>query len=106
MRQRKALNVLLTVNAALLGLLVLDRVSPLSQMIPEPQAAYAFNPQPKPSEDPAGGGMISAAEQRKQMISELQNLSRKIDRMDAALRGTLSVRVTEMPKSKDADKDK
>lgn len=101
MRQRKALHTLLTVNTALMGLLVADRLLGGIANVAGPAEASAYGPSPMPQDEPTGGGLISAAEQRKQIISELQNLSRKIERVDAAVRGTLNVKVTEMPKSKD-----
>jgi hypothetical protein len=103
MRQRKALQMLLTVNTALLGLLVADRLfGGVADLIPGPAQAHAYGPAPAPDE-PNTGGMISAAEQRKTIIAELQNLARKLDRVDAAVRGTVNVKVTEMPKPKNDD---
>ncbi len=46
---------------------------------------------------PEGGGLISAAEQRKQIMHEMRLLRRQVEQMNAMLRGGLSVRVTEMP---------
>jgi hypothetical protein len=40
---------------------------------------------------------ISAAEQRRTMIQELRGMSQRLDRIEAAMRAGLNVRVTEMP---------
>lgn len=43
------------------------------------------------------GGRISAAEQRKQIIAELQNVGRRVEHLESMLSKGLSVKVTEMP---------
>ena len=49
------------------------------------------------SED--GNGRISAADQRKEMISQLRNLSVRMERMEALLTRGINVKVTQMPAS-------
>ncbi len=46
---------------------------------------------------PEGGGLISAAQQRKQMMNELQMLRKQMEQMNATLKSGLNVKVTEMP---------
>ncbi|MCC5787302.1 MAG: hypothetical protein JJU33_11450 [Phycisphaerales bacterium] len=43
------------------------------------------------------GGLISAAEQRKQMIAQMQRLENRMERIEAQLKSGLTVKVTEMP---------
>lgn len=45
------------------------------------------------------GGRISAADQRKEMILQLRNLSVRMERMEALLSRGINVKVTQMPAS-------
>jgi hypothetical protein len=88
MRRNGYLNGVLTVIAVLLGLLVLD-----ARPGAGPAAARAQS-EDQPGE---GAGLISAGEQRKQMIAELRRISARLERLDARLNAVLNVKVTEMP---------
>ncbi|MDX2146948.1 MAG: hypothetical protein SFZ23_05450 [Planctomycetota bacterium] len=102
MRQRSALHVLLVVNTLLVGALVTERLASSrgvtmleSTALAGPAEAKAVTPR---AEEPAGG-LVSAAEQRKQILNELQALSRRVERLENAIKGTLQVKVIEMPAS-------
>lgn len=88
--QRRTTNILLAAIAGLLGFNALHQagVSPES-------TAFAQ----------AGGdeGLVSAAEQRKVMISELRNLSSRVERMESTLAKGLTVKVSDMPPVRLAD---
>ena len=58
------------------------------------------------SGQPDAGGIISAAEQRKQIIAELRTMNSRLERIESKLNSGLSVKVTEMPKVQDKDKPK
>jgi hypothetical protein len=45
-------------------------------------------------------GLVSAADQRKQILAELQRIGSKLDAVDAALNKGLNVKVTDMPAMK------
>jgi hypothetical protein len=49
------------------------------------------------SDDEGGSGRVSAAEQRKEMIVLLKNMSTRMDRIEAALAKGLNVKVINMP---------
>ncbi|MCX5689845.1 MAG: hypothetical protein NTV94_08720 [Planctomycetota bacterium] len=63
-----------------------------------PAAAQA-QPAGQPGESDDANGRISAADQRKEMISQLRNLSVRMERMDALLSKGINVKVTQMPAS-------
>ncbi len=48
-------------------------------------------------DDEGGSGRVSAAEQRKEMIVLLKNMSTRMDRIEAALVKGINVKVTDMP---------
>jgi hypothetical protein len=80
------LNAVLTVIAVMLGMLVVDRVAF------SPAAAVAGPGDDNPK------GLISAADQRKIMISELKKLTTKMESLESTIKsGNLTVKVTEMP---------
>jgi hypothetical protein len=88
-------NVALTAIAALLLLNWMGQVQPgltsANAQPAQPQAEY--------SPDDASG-RISAAEQRKQIVTELKGVSQRLDRIEAALSRGISVKVTDMPAQK------
>lgn len=88
MRGRTYQNAVLTVIAALLGLAVLDRQWGLT----EPAAAQA-----QVGGSPDTSGLSNALEQRKQMISELRQLSIRLERLESRIAGGINVKVTDMP---------
>lgn len=81
-------NVVLSVIAVCLGLLVIDRYSD------GPAAAIAQTRSDQPGR---GTGLVSAADQRKLMIAEIKKLSAKLDAIDKTMKSGLTVKVTEMP---------
>jgi hypothetical protein len=86
MRGRNYQNAVLTVIAGLLAVHAVDR-----------QIGIAS---PATAEAQVGGqegALSNALEQRKQMISELRQLSSKMDRLEARLNGGINVKVTDMP---------
>jgi hypothetical protein len=80
-------NAVLTVIAVFLGLLVLDRFTS------DDAGARAMAQQSQPQ-------LVSAAEQRKQIIQELKQLSSRLERLESRLNRELTVKVTEMPEIK------
>ena len=93
-RRTGYLNGILTVIAVLLALQLVDRQVGLTA--PSPASAQV---QP---EDPATSAqsLVSASEQRKQMIAELRRIAGRIERIESKISAGLSVRVTEMPATK------
>ncbi len=91
MRKRSYSNLMLTVIAGLLALNLVDRAttpgSGLGSVGAEAQAQSG-----------PGENMVSAAQQRKLMISELKSLSERVDRLDKTVRAGINVKVTEMPR--------
>lgn len=85
------LNGVLTVIAVLLGLLVVQRgIEPGA----ERNAAFAASGQNKPGHV----GFPNAAEQRKRLIASVQQLDARLKQIESGLlKGTLSVKVVEMP---------
>lgn len=51
----------------------------------------------EPASDPADGGLVSAATQRKEIITQLRTLTTKLERLESMMSKGLSVKVTEMP---------
>lgn len=93
------LNMALTANALLLGLLVVGGPR-AGESSPLESAANAAQPADERS------GLVSAAEQRKEMISELKNLSARVASMEKAIKGPIAVKVVEMPKDTSKDNAK
>jgi hypothetical protein len=58
----------------------------------------------RPASDDGGAGLISAAEQRKAMISELRSINDRLERVESALARGINVNVKTMPASKDEAK--
>jgi hypothetical protein len=58
----------------------------------------------RPASDDSGAGLISAAEQRKAMISELRSINDRLERVESALARGINVNVKTMPASKDEAK--
>ncbi|CAG0974501.1 hypothetical protein PHYC_01430 [Phycisphaerales bacterium] len=86
-------NVILTVIAGLLAVVVLARPDgALPAARAQEYQPVAMEP---PSEDAAG--RISAAEQRKVMIAELRNISARLERLESALSRVVNVKVVDMP---------
>ncbi len=96
-RQRVYLNAILTVNAALMGLLVVNTITPLREFEAVSQAQFAAAGAMDGVEDPSG--RISAAEQRKQIIAEIRQVSGRVERVEQILSRGLNVKVTELPAS-------
>lgn len=84
-------NVALTVIAACLGLLVLDRQGAVPDLGP---AAASAQPGRQEQEST---GILSGLEQRKQMIGQLEAISGKLDRLESKLTAGLNVKVTNLP---------
>jgi hypothetical protein len=100
MHNRTYLNAVLTVIAVLLAVLVVGRFDAVHSA----NATFAQGAAPPRAADPDETGAsarISAAEQRKTMIAHLRDISARLDRIEAVLRGGLDVRVKEMPPSTD-----
>lgn len=87
--------VLMAVIAVMLGYLVLDRVDARG-VSGRGAAAVASGSQPD-----GQSGLISAADQRKQMIAELKLISQRIDAVERRLAKPLQVKVLEMPAQKE-----
>lgn len=94
---RSYLNIVLTANAALLGVIALGGLhhGDGASLTPTASAQPALTRSPEPGDDSAG--RISAAEQRKVMISELRALGIRLERIETTLGRGLSVKVTELP---------
>lgn len=95
MRRTGYLNGVLTVIAVLLALVLLDR-----HLAPGAPTALGTAVAAGPADEPVSDGLISAAEQRKMIISELRRLASKFDRLEARLNSGINVKVTEMPELK------
>lgn len=89
-----SVRVLLTVIAVMLGILVLDRVEERG-LRGGGSAAYASG-QPE-----TAGALVSAADQRKQIIAELRTMSQRLDAVEKRLAKPLQVKVLEMPVQKE-----
>lgn len=99
-RRNLFLNLAVAANAVMLGLLVVGQGGPG----PRGLEASALAGPPATSEEGDPTARISAAEQRKQMINELQSMSQRLNALDATLKKGVNVRVTEMPKADGGDK--
>jgi hypothetical protein len=87
-------NALTVIVAIMLGVLVLDRVEQRG-IHGSGQAALASG-QPE-----SGGSLISAADQRKQIIAEIRVISQRLDAIDKRLAKPIQVKVVEMPVQKE-----
>lgn len=58
----------------------------------------------RPAGDDAGSGLISAAEQRKAIISELRSINDRLERVESALARGINVNVKTMPAAKEEAK--
>lgn len=92
MRKDGYRNGVLTAIALLLGVLVLGQGSGPSQA-----GAGQIQHAGQTLAPPEGGGLISAAEQRKLILRELQAMRRQVEEMRVLMSRGLSVKVTEMP---------
>lgn len=91
MRKDGYRNGVLTVIALLLGVMALGQGAG-----PSPAGAQVSHAGADPTR-PEGGGLISAAEQRKMILSEMRAMRKQMDSIQSALGKGLSVKVTEMP---------
>ncbi len=101
----------LTVIAILLGFLVLDRAAgPAGRgggLGPAEASAQVRSVSSGPGssagkslEDEPTDGRVNPADQRKQMIAELRNISQRLDRLESVISKGLTVKVTDMPEMK------
>ncbi len=91
-------NIILSCIAGLLALGAIDRRASSDDAMTRamgPSAALAQSGQPE------AGGMINAAEQRKQIIAELRLMNTRMERIENKLASGLSVKVTDMPKGQE-----
>lgn len=91
-RRRATTNLLL---AGCCGLLALNLVNGGSGV------ASTANAQASPN-----GGLVSAAEQRKQTITAIKGVQAQITRLEQRLSSGINVRVTEMPRSAEDNRDR
>lgn len=91
MRKDGYRNGVLTLIALLLGVMVLGQGAGPSEA--GAQVAHAGGDPTRPE----GGGLISAAEQRKHILSEMRAMRAQMDAIQSTLSKGLSVKVTEMP---------
>jgi hypothetical protein len=95
-------NVALTAIAGLLAIQVLAPGAG-SQLVPESPRAYGqvgtqmAAAVDEPQRQSVDGTLVSAGEQRKQMIAELRGISQRMERLESAVRGTLTTKVVELP---------
>lgn len=85
---RGYLNAVLTANALLLGVVALNGLGLTGGFTSVSHA------QTSASDD---GSLISAAEQRKQMITELRSMTQRLDKIDATLAKGVNVNVKNFP---------
>lgn len=91
MDRMKYLNGVLTVIAVVMGLMLLNQAG-LGLSASRAEASQA---QPE-----RGTGLVSAADQRKQMIEELKKVSARIEKLERAIEKGVSVKVTSLPEVK------
>ena len=89
---RRYTNGMLTAIVALLGMIAVNQGGSASSALAEQPPT-----QPARGDDGDSGERVSAAEQRKVMISELRAIGGRMDRMEALLNKGIRVKVTEMP---------
>ncbi|MFO0832107.1 MAG: hypothetical protein U0637_09710 [Phycisphaerales bacterium] len=99
-RARTYTNTALTVVAVLLGVIALNLSGTGTPRSADAQVGVVGG---RPVEAPSDG-LVSAADQRKQIHAELRALNEKMDRLQAALDKGLNVRVTSMPADRPTDK--
>jgi len=85
-------NAMLTAIAVLLALGVIDRHAGSGDRVDRLTAPRAALAQPQ-----TDGGLANKLDQNKQIISQLQMLNGKLDRIEAKLSSGISVKVTDMP---------
>lgn len=88
---RRYTNVALTAIVALLGWQALDGADTGALLGPASPAIAAGGEQPR-------GGLISAADQRKLMIVEMNKMNNRLDRLESTLSKGINVKVVDMPK--------
>jgi hypothetical protein len=89
MDRMKYLNGVLTVIAVLMGLVLLNQ----SGLGLSASRAEASQPE-------RGTGLVSAADQRKQMIEELKKVSARMEKLEKAIEKGVNVKVTSLPEVK------
>lgn len=80
-----------TTNAILLAVIGVLTLALITRA--DPQAAAWAQPGAQPTAEPP----FNASEQRKQMISSLQQMQTRLAAIESKLNGGLTVKVTEMP---------
>lgn len=88
------LNFILTVNAVALGVLLFTQAHPASA----PALSLGSTALAGPPEETDLNARVSAAEQRKEMIAELRNISQRLSNIEGRFKGALPVKVVEMPR--------
>lgn len=101
-RRGTYLNVILTANAVLLGLVLVGTVPAGRAPAASLESAALAGP---PTDGGDSSGRVSPAELTKQVIGELQNISARMATIETRLKGPLTVKVVEMPREKDNAKD-
>jgi len=99
-RRNLFLNLAVAANAVLLGLLVVGQ----GGASPRGLEASAAAAPPVVNEEVEAGSRVNPAEQRKQIIAELQSMNQRLNALDAVLKKGINVRVTEMPKQDAGEK--
>ena len=94
------LNFILTVNAVALGVLMFTQARPAAA----PALNLGSTAMAGPPEDSDLNARVSAAEQRKEIIAELRNISQRMSNIESRLKGTLPVKVVEMPREASAQR--
>lgn len=89
-------NLMLTLLVAGVGVLIFDRAPSDSRLL-NVSTAMAQPPEEEAA-DPSG--RVNPAEQRKQIIAELKTLNTKVSQLEATIKK--GIKITEMPKQKDA----
>ncbi len=87
-------NALVLLVAAMLGVMILDRMEDRGVRGVGSVAHAASQPE-------STGSLISAADQRKQIIAELRTISQRLASVEQRLAKPMQVRVIEMPVQKD-----
>ncbi len=90
-------NLALTAIAALLGLHLLKNSNVTLESSANAQVGVVGT---STGQQDASEGLISAAEQRKQIVNEIQKVSDRLERIESALAKGINVKVTSMPATK------